>query len=64
MSKKDTRANIKISEALADEFRTYADITGMTHEELLRTLLSQKVTSTTTVVIEPKMANRIEKEGD
>lgn len=51
---KDLRKTIKVSEGLADEFRNYAMITGMTHEELLRILLSQKVTQTVTTIVEPK----------
>ncbi|MFB3888292.1 MAG: hypothetical protein ACE14S_02300 [Candidatus Bathyarchaeia archaeon] len=69
MSKKDTRANIKVSESTAQEFRERAEVSGLTHEQLLQELLNQEMKRTVTVergMSFSNVAKRLEKskEGD
>ncbi len=62
-SSKDNRVHLKVEESVGNEFRDMAMITGQTHSELLRLLMSQRITQCTTVKIEPKdssMLKRIE----
>ena len=65
MSKKDTRANLKIQEDVAQDFRNLSRATNKDQSEMLRLLMTQgEFKETTTFSAKDRMLNRIEKGGE